>query len=347
MARTRPKSTIRRYRFPAALAITATALAAGSSATLAATPPTETAKTTQVVEGSGPDLTRLEDALRQLQRDKLAATFLAAGSGQARDGAEQLEAGAAELAAGIGQARGGSEQLAAGTGELAAGAGQLKDGTSQLRTGMTEFQGGIGQLGDGASQISGGVDELVAQLLPLKSADAPFAPEIAAALIQLEQLRDGARQLAFQLNDPSSDFRVGAAQLSDGANQVDSGAGQLATGSAELRDGAGQLRDGLVQLDDGSGQLTEGSRQLVAGLGQLGSTAEQVSTSVNGVVSVTPRASLTADPVEVAVAQPLGEGRVLDATTMLALLGLGAGGMLLLVAVGLGGYRWRAARQAA
>ncbi|WP_315772335.1 phage infection protein [Rhodococcoides kroppenstedtii] len=233
-------------------------------------------------------LAKTRSALTQTQ---LPLSLLSGGLTQLTDGAPLLSGGVNQLSDGLGQARDGAQQLADGNGQLAGGLGQL--------------QGGVVQLGDGATQISGGVNQLTTPLLALgeKQASAtaaiadvanrietlnnPITTDAARQLrelidtlnaqglgpdtvSQINQLRDGAELLAYQLSDPSSEFVTGVSTAVDGSNQ-------LATGSA-------QLRDGLVQLDDGGRQLRAGTDQLSSGIEPI----EGVVTSLqNGVRNAT------------------------------------------------------------
>ncbi|RVW05513.1 YhgE/Pip family protein [Rhodococcus xishaensis] len=184
---------------------------------------------------------------------------LGQGFGEAAAGAQQLSDGAGEALAGANEAYAGSRELAAGAVELSAGADQAAAGSSELSAGMNELVGGTDLLGDGARQISEVVDLVTGPILSVMGEQGDIAS-------QLVELRDGARELAYQLTDPSSDYRGGVLAATAGAADLDAGLGELAAGAQELSAGAGELSSGLGQLAAGMGELDSGSVELATGL---------------------------------------------------------------------------------
>ncbi|WP_278313725.1 YhgE/Pip domain-containing protein [Lolliginicoccus levis] len=229
---------------------------------------------------------------------------LADGTSELRAGVAELGEGAQLLATNLVTARDGANVLADGTGQLSSGIQQLTDGVLPLADGLDDLQDGARQLGDGADQLSGGVNQLVAQLDVLAEKQAhitgtlsevatllrtvphPVAHDGAAELdrirgeidrqgfgpesqSQLQQLRDGAAQLAYQIGDPTSPFRTGLALAADGGDQLTGGVTQLRDGAQEINNGAVELADGLRQLADGGGELVGGIDQLTDGTSRL------------------------------------------------------------------------------
>ncbi|RVW11327.1 hypothetical protein EGT67_02580 [Prescottella agglutinans] len=221
------------------------------------------------------------------------------------------------LSGGVGQLVDGGRQLDDGANQLSDGLGQARDGARQLSDGLTELSGGVGQLGDGARQVSGGVDEVVDRLAGLGdqqaqataalrqvaatlSTSADPASQAAAArvtdlvaqldaqglgpdtLAQLDLLKNGARQLSYELNDPSAQFVSGVGQIADGA---------------------GQLSDGLVLLDDGGRALADGTGQLVDGAAPIGGVVKGLSTNVADASKALPPATSAARSGDVAEPQ--------------------------------------------
>lgn len=213
---------------------------------------------------------------------------------KARSSLQQASLPLSMLSGGVGQLVDGGRQLDDGANQLSDGLGQARDGAQQLSDGLTELSGGVGMLGDGARQVSGGVDEVVDQLSGLgdKQAQATAALRQVAAtlsastdpaaqgaaarvadlvaqldtqglgpdtLAQLEMLKNGARQLSYELNDPSAQFVSGVGQIADGARQ---------------------LNEGLVLLDDGGRALADGTGQLVDGAAPIGGVVKGLSTNV-------------------------------------------------------------------
>ena len=268
------------------------AFALGTGYDLGAEPATDTAAvvadTDQAPASDQPTADPLAKARSSLNSASLPITFLSSGIGQLTDGGTQLNDGVGQLADGISQAH---------------------DGTIQLADGFGQYRDGIGELGDGASQISGGVDQVVDQLAGFGALQADFTAKLAATadqvdrfphpgsdaisgeirgvidtlntqafgpdtLAQLQTLKDGARQLSGELNDPNSQF-LGA--------------------TSQLGDATVQLRDGLGQLDDGGQQLKAGTDQLVTAVGP-------VEGIVSGIATNAPDASAALPPGTAAAA---------------------------------------------
>ncbi|WP_068165935.1 hypothetical protein [Rhodococcus phenolicus] len=256
-------------------------VAAGSTFAYLGTPDT----TVTVAESPDPDAGSgdgLGTARDRLQRAGLPLSMLDGGVGQLTDGSRQLDDGARQLSDGLQQAREGGEQLAAG---------------------LDQLDGGVVQLGDGATQISGGVDEVVGRLTGLGAMQGTVTEQLTSVadtlgmspdpvsrgaagqlrtlvdtlntqglgpdtLDQLSELRDGARQLAYELTDPNAQFVAGMAQAAGGS---------------------AQLRDGLVLLDDGGRALTDGTGQLVDGVGPVAGVVAGIADNVRSATDALPR----------------------------------------------------------
>lgn len=236
------------------------------------------------------------------------------GAGDAHDGSEKLAEGATRLKSeGALPLDEGAKKLHDGAQALDNGINQAADGVERLHSGLTELRSGTDTLGDGAAQVSGGVDQivgltdgaahqqnqLISQLVTisttLRASGLPGAAELAQQtdglvhqlrttglgpdtdiMQKLNQLRDGAREVARQLQDPSAEYRAGVEsavegsqtlaagmqRLQDGSQQLVVGTNSLADGTSrligatdQLTVGASALRDGLVRLDEGSGEL--------------------------------------------------------------------------------------------
>ncbi|MBY6708379.1 hypothetical protein HQ308_16385 [Rhodococcus sp. BP-241] len=198
------------------------------------------------------------------------------------------------LSGGMAELSDGSVELDDGAHQMSDGLHQARDGSAELADGMTQLRAGLWQLGDGSSQVSGGVDRVVGALTgvgaaqgqielivqqTLDSLAASTDPGAAASADQLrpvldllrtqglnagvmtdlQTLRDGARTVAYQLDDPSSEF-------------VD--------GMVRATDGSAQLRDGLVLLDDGGVRLVDGTTRLVGGVGPMETMFSTLRTNV-------------------------------------------------------------------
>lgn len=256
-------------------------LAVGSTFAYLDTPTVTVAEAGQPVD-SGDSVGEARD---KLQRAGLPLSMLDGGVGQLTDGSRQLDDGARQLSDGLRQARDGGEQLASG---------------------LDQLDGGVAQLGDGATQISGGVDEVVGQLTGLGAMQGTVTEQLTTVadtlalapdpmsqnaagqlrtlvdtlntqglgpdtLDRLAMLRDGARQLAYELTDPNAPFVAGMNAAAAGSTQ---------------------LRDGLVMLDDGGRALTDGTGQLVTGAGPVAGVIAGIADNVK---SATGALALTAD----------------------------------------------------
>lgn len=231
---------------------------------------------------------------------------LSDGVSQARTGSDKLAEGNHTLAEKSTQLNNGAQQLANGTTQLDAGIKKAADGAVQLDNGLGQLQGATTQLGSGASQIAAGVDKIVGMaggltnaqnqvLAPLVNASAqlralgiPAAIDLAnqfdgviASISQqgvgpasktaadLQRLQAGAHALAYQLDNPESEYRQGMTAAGTGASQLATGLGALSEGSGKLVIGTKTLTAGTTQLVDGTQQLSVGAAALRDGLVQL------------------------------------------------------------------------------
>ena len=245
---------------------------------------------TAAAEPTAPSADGVDEARSNLQRAGLPLSVLDGGVGQLTEGSAQLDDGARRLSDGLRQAREGGEQLAAGLGLLDGGVDQLGDGARQVSGGVDEVVGrlsGFGEMqGEVTAQLGSVADTLGASPDPVSQNAAArlrglvdtldtqgLGPD---TLDQLAQLRDGARQLSYELTDPNAQFVAGMAQAADGSRQ---------------------LRDGLVLLDDGGRALTDGTGQLVDGVGPVADVVGGIADNVRSATRALPRTG--ADTTEV------------------------------------------------
>ena len=260
-------------------------------------------------------LVGLTDAGAGLKQAADGALQLSAGVNTANAGAGELASGSKTLADNMVTARDGAATLAGGTAQLSTGINTATDGVLALTDGLGQLDLGAVQLGDGASQLSGGVTQVVDQLSVLGNTQAdvaqlvgqavaslrlnpdPVSQQIANALEpaqdmlrtqgfgeatmgQLGELKSGAQQLAYQLDDPSSTFRAGLSAAANGGGELRNGLVQLRDGGQQVNDGAQTLSSGLVQLTDGSVQLSDGAAKLADGTEQLRAGSAELATKL-------------------------------------------------------------------
>ena len=226
----------------------------------------------------------VDEARSNLQRAGLPLSVLDGGVGQLTDGSVQLDDGAHQLSDGLRQAREGGEQLAEGLGMLDGGVDLLGDGARQVSGGVDEVVGRLSGFGEMQGEVT---DQLSSVAATLGASPDPVSQQAAGrlrelvgtlntqglgpdTLDQLGQLRDGARQLAYELTDPNAQFVAGMAQAADGSRQ---------------------LRDGLVLLDDGGRALTDGTGQLVDGVGPVADVVGGIADNVRSATEALPRSA--------------------------------------------------------
>lgn len=245
-------------------------------------------------QGVGQVLTGLQSAGSGLKQAADGAGQLASGIDTAKSGADQLASGANELATNMVTARDGSAQLASGAAQLAAAVDGVTgpllnalDGAAVPNVGaqVAELRQSLEALGSRLPQptqastppavqavidlLSGSPDPIVqravAALTPLTVQQ--VQNDAAGLRAELDRLGGDARELEYQLADPSSPLQSGLAMLQNGG--IASDVRQLESGANELSSGAATLNSGLVQLTDGSFQLASGADQLAAGMVEL------------------------------------------------------------------------------
>lgn len=119
------------------------------------------------------------------------------GTGQARDGSQELAAGTCELSEG-------AQALASGAGRAGHRGRDLSDGLGEIEQGANRLSNGLGEIDDGAKQLSDG----------------------------LGQIDDGANELA----DGLGDARDGSGQLAEGPGSARDGVVSVETTLGELEE---------------------------------------------------------------------------------------------------------------
>lgn len=206
----------------------------------------------------------------------------------ARRAASEAGAQAGFLATGTGELTAGTGALRDGAGELTEGMSAARTGAQELAEGMVQLQAATGQLGTGATQVADGVSLAIEQLtglsaiqmqliqaleginVELEKSDVPEARQLREQLAgfrnqveafpltgenadQLNELREGAREIANQLSVPGHGFHDGIYTATDGARQLNNGLDQLESGVDEAVDGVNQLDEGAQKIDQMAG----------------------------------------------------------------------------------------------
>lgn len=211
---------------------------------------------------SGAD--NLGDARRAAADASAQAGFLTQGTAKLKEGTEQLRDGSGELADGITSAKAGADQLSQGMVELQAGTGQLADGATRLADnvggavdqviGFDVVRGQVLAAIDDTLNTTRGnndpqVKELHGQLEGLRrQVDTAELPADWEA--QLNELKDGSRELANQLSTPGYAYHDGVYSATNGATELSRGLGEMNSRVGEAQDGINQLVDGAAKVDE-------------------------------------------------------------------------------------------------
>lgn len=253
-----------------------------------------------------PGADNLGDARRAAADASAQAGFLTQGTAKLKEGTEQLRDGSGELADGITSAKAGADQLSQGMVELQAGTGQLADGATRLADnvggavdqviGFDVVRGQVLAAIDDTLNTTRGnndpqVKELHGQLEGLRrQVDTAELPADWTA--QLNELKDGSRELANQLATPGYAYH-------DGVYSATNGAAELAKGLGEMNSRVGEAQDGINQLVDGAAKVDEMST----------TTKERI----NGVQRALPAAAPVAGTAGAAASAGAGEAAGGDA----------------------------------
>lgn len=236
------------------------------------------------------------------------------GLNKLSDGSNSLAAATTKLSDGLKRAKDGSNQLADGTQQLAtrvdsaiAQVGprvqnmpqmiQALDGfgadAARLQQNVTNFKNTTSVVTQAQARQA---EELRRNAETLRGLKLPILEGMAANLSGLadrleneglgpkspatqdiETLHRNTTQLSYQLNDPSSPVRTGAAQLATLPEQLD----KLKNGVDRLNDGTKQLRDGITAASDGAVRIADGARQLRDGTVRASDGAKRLDAGAN------------------------------------------------------------------
>ncbi|AGF71334.1 ABC transporter permease [Corynebacterium halotolerans] len=217
-----------------------------------------------VASPAGIDPAELVDARRAAGEAATQAGFLTTGTGELVDGTGQMREEAAVIPEQFDEAVTGAQQLADGL-------VQLQAGTGRLGSGATEVADGVGQAVDqvvGLGALQGQLVEAINRTVrDLEGSDDPRLTEARQQLIdlrgqvetiqlngpvadQLTALKDGAREIANQLNVPGYAFH-------DGIYSATKGAQDLAYGLSQSQGGIDEAIAGVESLDDGAQRLDQ------------------------------------------------------------------------------------------
>lgn len=210
----------------------------------------------------------LNDARRATSDAASQLGLLTAGTGQLVDGVGQLDDGTTALIDALTQAEAGAHELSGGMVQLQAGTGQLASGATQVADAI----GGVVEQVSGFDAVRGQVVATIDRTL--ESTRDSEDPDVVAArealtalreqaltaevppeaLAQMNQLRDGSREVANQLSVPGYAYH-------DGVYTATNGAAALASGLSEITAQSGEAREGVDALVDGAGRIDTMAKQ--------------------------------------------------------------------------------------
>lgn len=200
----------------------------------------------------------------------------------ARRAAGEASSQASMLASGAQQLSDGTHKLADAAPKLSDGTQQAHDGSQKLADALVKVQAGTGQLGDGATKVADGVGAAVDNIVGINAIRGQLVAAIDTALqgipddaqnattrqqledlkaqannaqldasltAQLNELKDGSRELANQLDTPGYAYHDGIYQVTQGAKDLNAGLDQLVTGANEATQGAKDLGGGADKVN--------------------------------------------------------------------------------------------------
>lgn len=259
---------------------------------------------------AGIDPSELVDARRAAGEASAQAGFLTSGTAELVDGTGEMKEGAAVLPEQFNEAVSGAQQLADGLVQLQAGTGQLGGGATQVADGVGQAVDQVVGLGALQGQLVEAIDRAVRDL---EDVEDPRLVEARTQLVslrgqvetiqlqgpvtdQLTALKDGARELANQLNVPGYGFH-------DGVYTATGAAQNLAYGLSQAQGGVEEAVAGVESLDEGAQRLDQ--------------MATQTDEKVDAVQRALP--VVQADPRQTAGEQPLEEAPVRVLTPLFAM----------------------------
>ncbi|HEY2643793.1 MAG TPA: YhgE/Pip domain-containing protein [Galbitalea sp.] len=155
------------------------------------------------------------------------------------------------LRGGLVDALGGASKVASGAKTAASATAQLSNGLGALRSSTTTLPSSTTQLSRGAAQVAGG-------LVALRSGEAQYRVQLAAALAASGLPSETQAQLLAGFDRVAS----GTESASGGAAKVSAGASELAAKTPALASGIGRAASGASSLATGNAELANGASQL-------------------------------------------------------------------------------------
>lgn len=261
----------------------------------------QTETVTEGISASQKGVDQIKSGLDQIG-DKLStpdtssANQLVTGTGQVKDGYDQITAAIGQVASGINKGAGGAGELSKGIAGLKSGMDTVSANTGKISNGLSQISKGYASLEDGYKQISGQIPQIQQGLtgmngliagLGAKHSELASDPDYAKLKATGESLASSLAQLSGGLQELDTNYAKLNASLSEtagGLGQIQAAQQQMSAGLAALQKGADELQKGLQQGGSGSREIEANMKKLNAALGEVQSGQKQL---IGGLSSLT------------------------------------------------------------
>ncbi|MED5018762.1 MMPL family transporter [Paenibacillus chibensis] len=261
----------------------------------------QTETVTEGISASQKGVDQIKSGLDQIG-DKLStpdtssANQLVTGTGQVKDGYDQITAAIGQVASGINKGAGGAGELSKGIAGLKSGMDTVSANTGKISNGLSQISKGYASLEDGYKQISGQIPQIQQGLtgmngliagLGAKHSELASDPDYAKLKATGESLASSLAQLSGGLQELDTNHVKLNASLSEtagGLGQIQAAQQQMSAGLAALQKGADELQKGLQQGGSGSREIEANMKKLNAALGEVQSGQKQL---IGGLSSLT------------------------------------------------------------
>ncbi|MEC0370966.1 MMPL family transporter [Paenibacillus chibensis] len=261
----------------------------------------QTETVTEGISASQKGVDQIKSGLDQIG-DKLStpdtssANQLVTGTGQVKDGYDQITAALGQVASGINKGAGGAGELSKGIAGLKSGMDTVSANTGKISNGLSQISKGYASLEDGYKQVSGQIPQIQQGLtgmngliagLGAKHSELASDPDYAKLKATGESLASSLAQLSGGLQELDTNYAKLNASLSEtagGLGQIQAAQQQMSAGLAALQKGADELQKGLQQGGSGSREIEANMKKLNAALGEVQSGQKQL---IGGLSSLT------------------------------------------------------------
>lgn len=243
----------------------------------------QTENVTEGIAASKNGVSQIQDGINQMQSQLASPDFtsvdkLVSGTGDVRQGYEQLTNA-------LGQVTGGIDQGANGAAGLYDGIARMKSGLDAIAGNTTQLSSGLRQLQQGYTSLDGGYQQLEAQLPPIAQGLAGMNGLIGGLGTKYSELKNDVDYE--KLKQTGEKLESGVAQLSGGLKELNANFAKLngsfdesAKGLSQIASAQTKLLNGLAALQKGADDLTKGLKQGSAGNRQIEANMKKLNTAL-------------------------------------------------------------------